>query len=475
MSHATTLSEAVSARTQTADQSRFWRIFGLTLLAVLAVSIGNLVDPIVRYDDYPALFAEPEGFWWKTLAEGRWVNYIWHLRGVVTPAWLNFAVYQGIWALLCAALTVAVLPGPGRMWFAAVLSLTLAVAPPALFIAPWFNTLLPGLAIITAYALIGLRVSQRRLRLLLPVFTVASFMAYTTFPLILLMVCIARTPRRSLRDLAGLVLLFCSSFVGAVALTYALNWQVHGVFGVVLDASRDPTGAHDLAGLVANLGHLGDTFSEFLRRSSFGFVPLAVFHLILLGLSTCVLARRAPLEALYWHAALWIGIALIVVQSLKLGVYVPARAFLFAWMIYAVLILRSTEILSASRGFSGRMSRNAVLLITLSYLLQSFNQWVIFRDWQHETRSIADELTAYPDPVYLVGEVMALPSADKAGIQNPIAFQSRMQQLRGRRVTVCDIAPGACAELDLPDLPKGARMSVLPAEGVTFVLVPTGG
>lgn len=466
---------AISRNAEAHETRRLWRVFLLTLVAVLVVSAGNLADPIVRYDDFPALLAEPDGFWYKTLAEGRWLNYAWHLRGVVTPAWLNFAIYQALWALLSAAIAVAALPGRGRMWFAGLLGLTILVAPPALSISAWFNTLLPGLAVITAYAVLSAHVSQRVLRALLPVFTVVSFMAYTTHPLILLAICLARTEKRSLLDLTGLVLLFGASLVTAVLATYGLNWFYHGVFGVVLDTSRGAHPAHDLAGLLGNMRDLGNTFADFLDRSSFRFQPMAWFHLALLAFSTVVLARRAPMEALYYHVGLWIGMALVTVQVLKLGLFVPSRAFHFAWIFYAIMIVRSTEILSEGPGLAGRMARNAVLLITASFLLQTTIQYTIFRDWQAETRAVADELRGLPGPVYVVGDLKNHPSADKAGIQQHIAIDGRLRQLTGRGAIVCEDEPEACAGLPAFGPSDNPYLRVERIDGASVVVVPPRG
>ncbi|WP_417720077.1 hypothetical protein [Salipiger sp.] len=475
MSLAATNPPATAGSAAHSETRKLWRVFLLALVAVMVFSAGNLLDPMVRYDDFPALLAEPEGFWFKTLAEGRWLNYVWHLRGVVTPAWLNFAVYQALWALLAASLAVAVLPGRGRMWFAGLLALTILVAPPALFIAMWFNTLLPGLAVIAIYAALSAGVSQRTLRLLLPVFTVAAFMAYTTYPLVLLAVCLARTEKRSLRDLAGLIALFVGSIVLAMLATYALNWVYHGVFGVELDISRKPTPAHDLAGLIANVEHLGTTFGGFLERSAFKFTPLVYFHLALFALSTVVLARRAPMEALYYHAGLWLGMGLVVAQVLKLGIFVPSRAFQFAWIYYAIIIVRSTEILSLKPGMAGRMARNAVLLITCSYLLQATIQYTIFRNWQAETRAVAADLRGLPGPVYVVGDVMNHPSADEAGIQQHIAIDGRLRQLTGQGAIVCADTPAACA--GLPDFPASdnPKMRVERIDGMSVVVIPPQG
>ena len=54
--------------------------FLVTLVVTLIMSGTNLLDPMIRWDDYPALFGQEELFWSKTLHEGRWLNYVWHLR-----------------------------------------------------------------------------------------------------------------------------------------------------------------------------------------------------------------------------------------------------------------------------------------------------------------------------------------------------------------------------------------------------------
>ena len=209
--------------------------FLVILLSVMMMSGLNVADPMIRHDDYPALFADAPAFWNKTLHEGRWLNYVWHLRDAVTPAWLNFAVYQTSWALFVAALAVVFTGPKGANWFTVVLALLMMVSPSAMLISMWFNTLIPGLAIVALFAGLACRVSSRTLRLLLPGFVIVSFMAYTTYPLLLFAVCIAKTENRSLRDLVGLMLLFCASFALAVLTVYAINWQVHGVFGVPVE------------------------------------------------------------------------------------------------------------------------------------------------------------------------------------------------------------------------------------------------
>mgnify|MGYP003662766973 CR=1 FL=1 len=427
---------------------QIWPTLWLTLVAVLVISLPNLADPMIRHDDFPAFFADPEGFWYKTLHEGRWVSYFWHLRGFQTPAWLNFAVYQACWALLAAAIATLSLGRSGLTWFSGALALMILASPSAALISLWFNTLLPGLALVALFAALGCRLSNRQMRLLLPPFVALTFMSYTTYPLILLCICLLRTERRSLLDLISLLALFAASFAGAVLLTYAINWQVHGVFGVPLAPWRDATPAADVAGMLANLPKLGESLVDFAMRTSYEFVPALLYHILLLIGATVVVARRNALEALYLHAGLFTGLALVAVQVMKVGAIAPPRAFIFVWIFYAVLAVRAACILTAQSGLAGRMGRNAVALVILSYLLQVGVQYADYRPWQHETRAISRAAMAHDGDIYVFGDPARGPAAQQAFLQTGEALHYRMQQLAQRHVIFCARTPADCAEAD---------------------------
>jgi len=429
-----------------------WKVIAITLLAVCVISLPNLIDPFIRHDDYPALLLEAQWFWHKTLHEGRWLNYIWHLRGIFTPSWLNFAIYQTLWAVLSAALAVGAMGRQGQAWFTIVLALFIVVSPSATMISFWFNTLIPGLGVVTVYALLGCWTSQRTLRALLPVFVIVSFSAYTTYPLILLAVCLIHTRHRSLRDLFGLMALFILSFIAAVFLTYALNWHVHGVFGIPLDSWRNATPASDIAGMIANLPALGETFKTLMLTGAYSSVPAAYFHIGLLLTSTLVLAYHRPLEALYLQAGLLAGLALIVLQVLKLGVETPARAFIFAWVFYAVIVVRATKHLSLTPDLPGRLMRNGTMLVILFYLAPTFNQYKSYRAWQAETRMLGTALNtvdpAISVPVFVYGDVMTLDSAKTANIESELALTFRVLQMTGHKVVLCHSSPQICTEIE---------------------------
>lgn len=423
------------------------QVWLITLAALAAMSLPNLADPMIRYDDFPALLAEPSGFWAKTLHEGRWVNYLWHLREVVTPSWLNFALYQALWALFAAC--VAVLCAGRVLGAAAVIAILIVIAPPATLISLWFNTLIPGLALVVLYAWIGVAAPQRVTLWLMPVFVVVSFMAYTTYPLLILLVCLlARDTPHRFRDLMVRVMLFGVSFAGAVLAVYTLNYVVHGVFGVPLAAWREAVPASDLAGVKANLPLLWDSLAQLGDKASFGFAPMIWFHLVLFTLSAAILLRYVRGEALYLLAGLAVGLALVTVQILKMGAVVPPRGFIFVWVVYAAVAGRAVQILAAQSGgeLALRMMRNAVFLVIGSYALQTFLQYGTYRAWQAETRAVAERLPHMDMPVLVSVDALDADSAQAAFVQDPRALSYRITQITGLPAAVC-AAPECRADI----------------------------
>lgn len=431
------------------ERSRLAPVLWVSLAFIFLVSLPNLIDPMIRHDDFPALLGYGDLFWNKTLHEGRWINYIWHLREIITPSWLNFAVYQICWAIFAACVAVTASPANRLTVYTAFIATMILIAPPATIISGWFNTLQLGLAMVALYAVIVCRCSEWTARLLLPVFTVPALMAYTTYPLLLLALCLVRTRERSVRDLFGLMVLFALSFVGAMLITYALNWYVHGVFGIPLAEWREATPAQTLADIWANIPWVKDTFVIFLSKSSFSSNSVFYAHATCLALATLVMVRRAPLEALYLYAGLLTGVALITLQALKFGIVVPARALLFFWVFYSVILVRGVQLLNLRASLAGRVGLGAVIILVINYAMQTHKIYKGFHDWQVQTRVVAERLAAYPEPIYVVGQTKNSQAGRAASIQSSHGFYFRIRQLIGHDVVLCEIEDMDCSDIDL--------------------------
>ena len=439
----------------------FLPLFLLTTVATLVMSLPNLADPMVRWDDFPALLGQPELFWSKTLHEGRWLNYVWHLRDWLAPAWVNFAIYQLCWAAFAAGLATVALGRSGDPLLRATLAIAIVVSPSALLISLWFNTLIPGLAVVALYAALACFASARVTIAALPVFVVVSFMAYTTYPLLLLAVCLVRQDKKSFPKLIGLLALFTLSIIAAVLVTYTLNWHVHGVFGVPLDDWRAATPADGPDGYLANLDKLGVAIQNILTAITLDFGPALVVHAGLFFTAAFVLLRSQAMMALYLYAGLFTGLCMVAAQILKLGVDVPARTFLFVWVFHwSAIALAARQV----RGTSGQLSRyvpKVVVFVVGCHLVINAQQYTKYRPWQAETVQIAALLEDANTPIYVFGDPANTPAADLANIQSNYALFFRLQQLLGERVTLCAEAPDACAHLvDVPD--AKTDISILP-------------
>lgn len=423
-------------------------IIGLTYAVLMLASGPQVLDPMVRHDDYPALLAEPADFYIKTLEEGRWLNYWWHLRGWVSPAWANFAVYQLFWATYAGATAVNACGRNEPFGYIIAMALMIVVAIPALLISTWFNVFIPGFGLVALFALLATRLRPKTMRLLLLVFVPITLMAYTTYPLLLLVVCLTtREMRRSWRDLLNLMVLFVISFAIGLLLIYSMNYMEHGIFGIPVAAWRNPAPAHDLASAIANLDLVLEFFKVTAMEISLDETALMVVHGVVLTGGLIYLARVEPWVALYILTGLVAGIGLQCLQVIMLGLVVPTRAVSFIWVLYSILCVR----VALSSRHNGKLVTSMTgyfLLITIViYLIWMWDRYSTYAPWQSETRELAEQSGNGAGPIYIIGSYKTLLFAAKAGIMGSRGLQLRLKYLTGRDVFVCDETPAACQDL----------------------------
>jgi hypothetical protein len=421
---------------------------GITYAILMLASGPQVLDPMVRHDDFPALLAEPADFYIKTLEEGRWLNYWWHLRGWVSPAWVNFAVYQLFWATYAGAAAVNACDRNAPFLYIIAMALMIVVSLPALLISTWFNTFIPGFGLVALFALLATRFSPRVMRLLLLVFVPITLMAYTTYPLLLLAVCLTtREVQRSWRDLLVLMTVFVISFALGLLVIYSLNYLEHGVFGIPIAAWRNPAPAHDLASMVANLDLVLDFLKVSAMEISLDETTVMVIHGLALFGGLIYLARVEPWVTLYIFTGLAAGIGLQCLQIVMIGVIVPTRALSFVWVLYSILCVR---VALASRN-NGRVITNVsgcfLLITVMIYLIWMWDRYFTYTHWQSETRELAVQAGDGAGPIYVIGPYKTLPSAVKAGIMGPRGLQLRLKYLTGRTVFICDETQDACKYL----------------------------
>lgn len=444
----------------------FLHVFLPVYAGLLIASAANLIDPMVRHDDFPALLADGARFYDKTLNEGRWVNYWWHLRGIAWPAWANYLLYQALWACFAAAAALNCRGRDGQLWYTIVLGWIIVLAPAALLISLWYNTLILGLALVALYAVLAERSTLQTARLMLLPFVPLTLMAYTTYPLLLLVICLSKHDApRGAADLTKTLSTFVLSFALGVLAIYSINWAVHGVFGVPMAAWRAASPATDVTSAVANLGQLWDFILKTAMVLAFNFPVLVVCHCAALLGALALLARHAPWEAAYLISGIVIGLALLAAQAISSGVSIPARTGIFLWVFYCILIMRGAIILRGRGRLYAPLGRIFLLAVIASYTWQSFAHSQKYLGWQAMTRDIAGQIGPGTKPVYIWGDVMALPEAMLAGIQRPRALSWRLEYLTGRHAYLCAITPADCAQR-----PPPATVADWVVDGDTLIL-----
>ncbi|MFS4580827.1 hypothetical protein [Phaeobacter sp. C3_T13_0] len=446
----------------------------VAFVGLLIAAAFQLPDPLIRHDDYPALFGDAETYYIKTLMEGRWVNYLWHLRETLLPSWINYLIYNALWAVVLGCLAHNALGREAALWRKGAVALIAGLSAPALLISLWFNTLIPGMAILAIYALATTQLSERVCRWLLVPFVPMALTAYTTYPFFLLALCLTRADtQRSAKDLAALLGLFILCFALAMASIYSLNYLFHGVFGIPMAEWRMPNPAHDLASVLENIGLIGEFLSSSASLVSFHFMPLTLFQLVLFGWAVWEVGKSDPWRAVYPLAGICLGMALIFIQTVKTGITLPPRVSGFVWLYYAVLLgLMSQELTVRGAGWD-RIGRNLLAFVAMIYLAFNILQHRDVTAWQTDSRRMVDQIIPVDGPIYVTGTYLSLSSGEKSGLQHDLSVAFRLTQLTGREVIMCAMGSTHCAELpqEVQAGAAGPDYEVRNLDGVSVVML----
>lgn len=425
-------------------------LIALSLIALIALMLASgpnqIIDPFVRHDDYPALLLIPELYYTKTLSEGRWLNYLWHLREFETPAWLNNLAYQLGWCVFSAATSLHVLGRQSGFFYKVFLTALIALGPQATVISSWFNTLLPGIWIIASYAVLTLYVRPLWGLILLVVFVPLSLMSYSTYPLLLLGVYLTRHDTdKSIFRLCITICLFLACFILGLTLINSLNYLVHGTFGIEIAEWRQPTPASDLSSYLANLGKVQRFLAKTLSFHGFGVPLIGVINTVIFIACSLLLLRYRTIYAIYALAGLSLGFGLLVVHILSEGSVIAFRATLFSWLIVAIVIVRAADLCREISPLLASVSRVAVMVLTFTTLILVWKEYDNLNDWQYSTRAISEEIPESVTTLLIYGPYLGPSGALNAGIQEERGIQLRMQQLTGAEVVLCSDQNERCS------------------------------
>jgi hypothetical protein len=115
-------------------------------------------------------------------------------------------------------------------------------------------------------------------------------------------------------------------------------------------------------------------------------------------------------------------------------------------VFFALIIVSSVQALAADRSTVARWMRNGVAIALGSQIIASLDAYCDYRSWQADTRALAAQLAPGQSPILVTGNIQDIPSADRAALQDELAFKFRMQMLTGRDTIFCDTEPLICAD-----------------------------
>lgn len=307
-----------------------WQVAIFAAIALLfLLSTGQLTTPFIAGDDWPFLLpAAPQGGtplpWANTLAEGRWVNYLWYTISVhLTPLaanWLFTAAYT--------AMTVAVAAIVSRTRLFLLCALALFFSPMFAELSLWPSSIFSAVALgAIAATLIAWR--GDRLRVSLPILFAATYamaMAYPPLASILLLCAVARRRKPTLRSNTMLALAFLVAFAASVLTAYALNGKFHGYFGVKVASWRHPDPLRNVTDLASNLSLAASNWQGIAHRFLLPMTCGGLAGAIVLLRKQTRVRGIAILFALVLSFCVAIGITVIA------GVGDPARSVPWLWV-----------------------------------------------------------------------------------------------------------------------------------------------
>ncbi|MGF1502461.1 MAG: hypothetical protein ACFBSD_11650 [Paracoccaceae bacterium] len=419
------------------------------LAAILAIAAALLAgfwallpdlfaDPFARNDDYPALLARPELFEWRTLANGRWLNWVWMHRAWPTGIETQWLMHMGLWCLTAAALGAAIFRRDRWPLRAALAAAAIAAMPQMALMSGWFGQTIPSDAILAAVA-VGLALRPAGgTGIWVGAAVAAAVMTHTTWPMLIAVAAgLSAEPRQGEdhgRAALRLAVALTAGFSIGVLTVFALNWAVWDVFGLVVADWRATETPRSLAEIVQNLDRARAWLWETLVTQAVTPV-FAALSLGFAGLAAVVVAGRAPGRFLLaatgigWAVAL--GSALVVYS----GTPVPFRAAGAIWLgivgLWAVAAARAPGpigvlflVLAAGATVGGAA-------IWRGYTAYSF------LPPQAATRALAERIAAAgpADEVLIRGQVHGLSGLEN--VQSAVGVEFRLEGLLDTEVRLC--------------------------------------
>jgi len=407
---------------------------GALLAVVTSTAFRQLTHPFLSHDDWdtilPATPWRSDLLYVRQLAEGRWLNYVWWRTGgpLLTPVTATL-LYFGAYSAFVVRLARSITGG----WWGLLIAAALFVSPMVAEAAYWPAILGPSMVVLAAstWLLPLCRHRVPRLLIWMSLSTLMAMLTYQPVALLIFLVLMLEERHRPLRQLAALAVGFCVVWVGAIVVTFTLNWFSFGTFGVRPQAWRKPNELASFADLVQNLGAVGTHFQMVIEAT-----PVAV----ILGLASILV--RLLLPALRTSGVLLLLSVLVMsalesLSTIQAGFLTPYRSSMWVWVVVVVAVFGLTELTPRA----GRILAAVGLIVVLA---SGSTYWI------HSVSEHQQRLDTYDEMAWRTKQLLEKSGSTKAvivGSKRDWSYYVFLQQatyLRSRTAFETGVTPSYC-------------------------------
>lgn len=315
-------------------------LYAILILALIIVS-GRASHVFIEHDDWIFMSNPPSWYgtygspWAKTLSEGRWINFLYSFVQKELDYRVIYYIQVSLYAILCWLFSYKTIANNiVRLAF----SISLFLCMPIIEIMGWPATQTPFILITIAF-IYSFEVKNIYLRTFSGY--ILGIMAILTYPVALAIMCIYMSIKAScevkyntsktIKWLLFIGLFYFLSYLSGVVIIYALNSKFHGVFGVVIEAWRNPKHAHDYATLMDNISSTSLYFLDIFDYYS--------IILVLFIISVVVAFASSFRSALVVMCPIVLSMTIDILIHVYSGVDVPARSTAWLWFGFASILI----------------------------------------------------------------------------------------------------------------------------------------
>lgn len=333
---------------------------------------AQLASPFIHHDDLNLLVPQnwPYGYatpWYNTLAEGRWINYLWyHVSVSFTPRSAYF-LFLLLYFIETCLLAEAARPNARSV---ILLGVALFFSPMSGELSLWPNgmTSVTILGVLATGFLLWSR--PRFVPAILFLATTIIVVTYTPIAAMVLLVAAVKSAEWPLRQKIWLGVTYVCAFALGIAIIYALNYFIHGYFGVKIAAWRHPDPLRDWVTFSVNLKVCLGMWRDLLWQY---WLPVTI------GTLATLLALSGRETKNTTCAILLSAILVIGIQSgitIVSGVPVPTRSMGWVWIAICFICGNITS------RMSGSVRAAAGLLLTILVIFGANAWWQLYRSKQ---------------------------------------------------------------------------------------------